>query len=168
MKNFKYFLQYILIIFLLLLFKFIGHKYSLIISGKIVSLIGPLFRSNKLVYSNLSNAFPDLNEFEKKKITKAMWGNYGKILAEYVFIKNFRTSILSQNIIIEGQEILENIKKNNKPVIFISGHFNNFELMAMHIDKSGVDLAAIYRPLNNKYLNKIMEQIEKIIFAILR
>ena len=161
MKNFKYFLQYILIIFLLLLFKFIGHKYSLIISGKIVSLIGPLFRSNKLVYSNLSNAFPDLNEFEKKKITKAMWGNYGKILAEYVFIKNFRTSILSQNIIIEGQEILENIKKNNKPVIFISGHFNNFELMAMHIDKSGVDLAAIYRPLNNKYLNKIMEQIRK-------
>ena len=33
--------------------------------------------------------------------------------------------------------------------------------MAMHIDKSGIDLAAIYRPLNNKYLNKIMEKIRK-------
>ena len=74
MKNFKYFLQYILIIFLFLLFKFIGHKYSLIISGKIVSLIGPLFRSNKLVHSNLSNAFPDLNEFEKKKNYKSNVG----------------------------------------------------------------------------------------------
>jgi KDO2-lipid IV(A) lauroyltransferase len=90
-----------------------------------------------------------------------MWKNYGQILADYVFIKDFRFSKLSQNIEIEGQEILDNIKKNNEPVIFISGHFNNFELMAMHIDKSGVDLATIYRPLNNKYLNKVMEKIRK-------
>jgi KDO2-lipid IV(A) lauroyltransferase len=143
------------------LFKLIGHKYSLIISSKIIFLIGPLFRSNKLVYSNLNNAFPNLSEIEKKKIAKAMWGNYGKILAEYVFIKKFRNSTLKKNIIIEGQEILENIKRNNRPVIFISGHFNNFELMAMHIDKSGVDLATIYRPLNNIYLNKIMEKLRK-------
>ena len=46
-------------------------------------------------------------------------------------------------------------------MIFISGHFDNFELMAMHIEKSGVDLAAIYRPLNNPYLNPLMEKIRK-------
>tara|TARA_B110000003_G_C16477355_1_gene468155 strand:- start:52 stop:699 length:648 start_codon:yes stop_codon:yes gene_type:complete len=90
-----------------------------------------------------------------------MWENYGKILAEYMFIKDFRFSKLSQNIEVEGQEVLEDIKKNNQPVIFISGHFNNFELMAMQIDKSGIDLATIYRPLNNRYLNKIMERIRK-------
>ena len=90
-----------------------------------------------------------------------MWCNYGKILAEYVFIKNFRDTKLKQNVIVKGQEILEKIQINKKPVIFISGHFNNFELMAMHIDKSGIDLAAIYRPLNNKYLNKIMEKIRR-------
>ena len=55
----------------------------------------------------------------------------------------------------------EKIKANNKPVVFISGHFNNFELMAMQIDKAEVDCAAIYRPLNNPYLNKIMEKIRK-------
>ena len=161
MKNLKYLIQYFLIVLMFSLFKLIGHKYSLIISSKIIFLIGPLFRSNKLVYSNLNNAFPNLSEIEKKKIAKAMWGNYGKILAEYVFIKKFRNSTLKKNIIIEGQEILENIKRNNRPVIFISGHFNNFELMAMHIDKSGVDLATIYRPLNNIYLNKIMEKLRK-------
>ena len=53
------------------------------------------------------------------------------------------------------------IKKNSKPVVFISGHFDNFELMAMCIEKSGINLAAIYRPLNNKYLNLIMEFIRK-------
>ena len=56
---------------------------------------------------------------------------------------------------------LKQIIKDNKPVIFISGHFNNFELMAMHIEKSGIDLATIYRPLNNKFLNIIMEKIRK-------
>ena len=161
MKNIKYFIQYILIISLLLFFKIIGHKYALIISSKLFSFFGPLFRSKKKIYSNLSNAFPNLSEFEKNKITKSMWCNYGKILAEYVFIKNFRDTKLKQNVIVKGQEILDKIQMNKKPVIFISGHFNNFELMAMHIDKSGIDLAAIYRPLNNKYLNKIMEKIRR-------
>jgi len=161
MKNIKYFIQYILIILLLLFFKIIGHKFALIISSKLFSFFGPLFRSKKIIYSNLTNAFPNLNEFEKKKITKTMWCNYGKILAEYVFIKNFREIKLEQNVVVKGQEILDEIQINKKPVIFISGHFNNFELMAMHIDKSGIDLAAIYRPLNNKYLNTIMEKIRR-------
>ena len=47
-------------------------------------------------------------------------------------------------------------------MIFISGHFNNFELMAMHLEKSDIELAAVYRPLNNKFLNPIMERIRKI------
>ena len=161
MKNIKYFTQYILIILLLLFFKIIGHKFALIISSKLFSFFGPLFRSKKIIHSNLTNAFPNLSEFEKNKITKAMWCNYGKILAEYVFIKNFRETKLEQNVIVKGQEILDKIQINKKPVIFISGHFNNFELMAMHIDKSGIDLAAIYRPLNNKYLNTIMEKIRR-------
>tara|TARA_Y100000389_G_scaffold108587_1_gene105731 strand:- start:1881 stop:2741 length:861 start_codon:yes stop_codon:yes gene_type:complete len=161
MKNVKYFFQYILIIFLLSIFRLVGFKHAIKLSGLIFLIIGPLFRSNKLIYSNLDIAFPNLKIAEKKKITKNMWRNYGKILAEYVFIKDFRISKLSQNIKIQGQEVLNKIKKNNKPVIFISGHFNNFELMAMHIDRSGLDLAAIYRPLNNIFLNKVMEKIRK-------
>ena len=43
-----------------------------------------------------------------------------------------------QNIEIEGQEIFDEIKKKKKQVIFISGHFSNFELMAMHLEKSGI------------------------------
>tara|TARA_B110000971_G_scaffold168620_1_gene173022 strand:- start:14 stop:619 length:606 start_codon:yes stop_codon:yes gene_type:complete len=76
-------------------------------------------------------------------------------------MKDFRLSDLSNNIEIKGLEILESIKKENEPVIFVSGHFNNFELMAMQIEKSGINLAAIYRPLNNYFLNEIMEKIRK-------
>ena len=89
-----------------------------------------------------------------------MWFNYGKILAEYTFIKNFRESKeFEDKIIIENRNILEKIKNSSKPVVFVSGHFNNFELMAMYIEKLGIDLAAVYRPLNNHFLNPIMEKI---------
>ena len=90
-----------------------------------------------------------------------MWSYYGKIFVEYLFLKNFRKGKLSKNIEIEGQNIFNGIKSNNENVIFISGHFDNFELMAMTIEKAGINLAAIYRPLNNIFLNKIMENLRK-------
>ena len=162
MNNLKYFFQFLAIIILFLFFKLLGLKFSRILSSKIFKILGPIFRSNNVSYSNLSIAFPNMEEFQKKKIIDKMWGNYGKILAEYIFIKNFRNSKkFSENIIVENELELNSIKINSKPVIFISGHFNNFELMAMHIEKSGIELAAIYRPLNNKFLNPIMERIRK-------
>ncbi len=162
MKKIKYFLQFIFIFFLFSIFKLVGIKYSTIISGKIFKIIGPSFRSTKISLANLELAIPSSSESRKKEILKSMWGNYGKILAEYMFIKDFRISTeLSKNITVKNQEIIENIKKDGKPVIFISGHFNNFELMAMHIEKSGIDLAAVYRPLNNIFLNPLMEKIRK-------
>ena len=56
---------------------------------------------------------------------------------------------------------MENIFQNNKPVIFVSGHFANFELMSMEITKKNVNLATIYRPLNNFFLNPVMEFLRK-------
>ena len=162
MKNIKYILQFICILFLFGIFKVIGLKYSRILSGNIMTFVGPIFRSKSIIFSNLSRAFPNLDKIEKKKILKKMWFNYGNIFAEYMFIKKFRNDpIISRNILIENQYILEKIKTESKPVIFISGHFNNFELMAMQIEKAGIDLAAVYRPLNNKYLNPLMESIRK-------
>ena len=161
MSKIKYFLQFIIIFFLFLIFKMIGIRYSSIISGKLFNFFGPNFRSRDIIYKNRSIAFPNINELQKKIIFKKMWFNYGRILAEYVFIKQFRNSQLSKNIIIENPEELEKIKNDSKPVIFISGHFNNFELMAMQIEKAGINLAAIYRPLNNIFLNPIIEKIRR-------
>ena len=162
MKNIKYLFQFIFVVFFFVIFKIIGLKNSKYLSGNIMTLLGPIFRSKKIIFSNLSKAFPDLDDVEKEKILKKMWFNYGRIFAEYMFIKEFRNNPKeSCNIINENPEILEKIKINSQPVIFISGHFNNFELMAMEIERSGIDLAAVYRPLNNKFINPIMENIRK-------
>ena len=161
MKNIKYFFQFIFIIIFFSLFKILGLRISSKIGGKIFQIIGPLFRSKNLIHSNIKKAFPDINLKDLNNITKLMWNNYGRVFAEYMFIKDYRTEKSSSKIEIEGQEILDKIKREGKPVVFISGHFSNFELMAMHIEKSGIKLSAIYRPLNNIFLNKIMERIRK-------
>ena len=158
MNNIKYFLQFLLIIILLSFYKILGLKVSNFLSGKIFTFFGPFFRSSKICHQNLVTAFPDIDVNTREKIIKKMWFNYGKIFSEYLFIKNIKES---SNIIIENQHILNNIKSKDEPVIFISGHFSNFELMAMHIERSGIDLAAIYRPLNNIFLNPLMEKIRK-------
>jgi|TARA_B110000495_G_scaffold27231_1_gene20213 KDO2-lipid IV(A) lauroyltransferase len=161
MKQIKYLIQFVFIYSLFIIFKLIGLKLSSTLSSKIAILIGPFFRSKNLISSNILKAFPNLTQNEINIISKNMWSNYGRILSEYVFIKDIRKSKIKNIINIKGQKILEKIKEDNKPVIFISGHFNNFELMAMHIEKSGINLAAVYRPLNNIFLNFLMEKIRK-------
>ncbi len=158
MKNKRYFFEYIIISLLFILFKFIGYQNSSNIGAKIGKIFGPIFRSKNIIKKNLEYAGIK-NETEQKKVIEEMWENYGRILAEYPFLKKFKTNQLKKYINIEGQEYLSDIKSKNKKAVFVSGHFNNFELMAMQLENLGIDLAAIYRPLNNFLMNKKMEKI---------
>ena len=161
MKIIKYFFQASLIFIFFTVCKLIGYKLSSNLGSLIGATIGPFLRSKNLLQNNIKKAFSNIEKVEIDHISKNMWKNYGRILAEYVFIKHFRNSNFKKYISIEGEEILLNIKRNKDPVIFVSGHFNNFELLAMIIEKSGVDLAALYRPLNNFFLNRIIVNLRK-------
>ncbi|MDC3007694.1 lysophospholipid acyltransferase family protein [Candidatus Pelagibacter sp.] len=161
MNKIKYFFQFIFVIVMFLIFKILGIKLGSLLGGKLFQIIGPIFRSKKLIIENIRRALPNISKNELTSIYNSMWENYGRVFAEYIFLKKFRNDQLTENISIEGKEILQEIIIKNQKVIFISGHFSNFELMAMQIEKMGVKVAAIYRPLNNLYLNSIMEKIRK-------
>tara|TARA_B100001175_G_C19487554_1_gene630701 strand:- start:583 stop:1443 length:861 start_codon:yes stop_codon:yes gene_type:complete len=161
MKKIKYFFEFIFVFTLLIFFKLLGYKFASKLGSIVIGIFGPLFRSKKNILNNIKKALPNLNEKNLQLIVSKMWENYGRILAEYLYIKDFRNNKNKKFITIEGQEILNDIKESKEPAIFVSGHFSNFELMAMHIEKSGINLAAIYRPLNNIFLNGIMEKIRK-------
>jgi len=161
MKYFNYFFQFIFVILFFCLFKILGLNFSSKIGGKLFEKIGPLFRSKKLIHANIRRALPHISQENLNEIVKLMWNNYGRVFAEYIFIKDFRNGKYSSNIKIEGQDILEKIKQTEQQVIFVSGHLGNFELMAMHLEKTGIKLSAIYRPLNNIFLNPLMEKIRK-------
>ena len=158
MKKIIYFIEFLLVEFLFIICKIIGYKSASNFGFFIGKNFGNFFRKKKSIIENLHKSKIAIKIPENQFVNNVL-GNYGRILAEYPFLKDFRKNKLEQFIKIDGIENLNKIKNNNKPVVFISGHFNNFELMAMQIEKNGINLAAIYRPLNNVFLNKTMEQI---------
>ena len=160
MKIIKYFFEFIIVISLFCIFKIIGLKNASNLGSIIVRSIGPLFRSKNIIKKNIKTALGEIDEKKETLIINNMWSNIGRTFAEYVFLKDFKFNRTNfDHMKISGANHLDEIKKNNDPVIFYSGHFANFELMAMELNKSGIKCAAIYRPLNNFFLNPLMEYI---------
>jgi len=160
MKTIKYFFEFITVITLFFIFKIIGLKNASNLGGMIGKFFGPLFRSKSITKENIKIGLGEISKENEKEIINGMWSNIGRTFAEYVFLKDFKFNKINYNHVeITGTKYLDEIKKNNQSVIFYSGHFANFELMAMELDKFGVKCAAIYRPLNNFFLNPVMEYL---------
>ncbi len=160
MKIIKYFFEFISIISLFCIFKIIGLKNASNLGSILGRSVGPLFRSKHITKQNIKTGLGKIDEKKESEIINNMWSNIGRTFAEYVFLNDFKLNRTNLNHIkINGSNYLDEIKKNNESVIFYSGHFANFELMAMELEKSGIKCAAIYRPLNNFFLNPLMEYL---------
>mgnify|MGYP005732844527 FL=1 len=160
MRKFFYLIEFILIKLFFFILIIIGYKNGSNLGDFIGRLFGPIFRSKKLIENNLEQS-GIVDKKNYNKIISKIYGNYGRILAEYPYLKAFRNNKLNKFIEIDGLENLNKIKREKRRAVFISGHFNNFELMALQIEKAGINLCAIYRPLNNVFLNKTMEEIRE-------
>jgi KDO2-lipid IV(A) lauroyltransferase len=158
-KIINYFLQSIFIYLFFLIGRLAGINLGRKIFSAIFFYIGPFFKSKKIINKNLSIFRKNISNVTKDEIIKDMWNNYGMTFIEYVFLDYFRKNNSQVEII--GEINLAKIRKKNKPVIFVSGHFANFELMSMEITKKKIALATIYRPLNNFFLNPFMEYLRK-------
>ena len=160
MKIIKYFFQFIIIISLFGIFRVIGLKNASNLGSIIRKIIGPAFRSKNIIKQNIKIGLGNIDEKKEEEIINGMWSNIGRTFAEYIYLKNFKLNKTGfDHMKISGIEYLHEIKKSNKPVVFFSGHFANFELMAMELNKFGIKLATIYRPLNNFYLNPLIEYL---------
>ena len=118
-KFVRYFLESIVIIFFFISFKILGIRISTLISGKIFIFLGPLFRSKKTISKNLIKAFPKISDKEIKVNMNQMWNYYGKIFAEYPFLKNFRKKDLGNNIQIIGKNIFVKIKSKKVDQVYV-------------------------------------------------
>ena len=162
MKIIRYFLEFFIVIIFFIIFKIIGLKLSSDLGEIIGKYFGPLFRKKTIAKKNILIAFPNFNEKSINEMIDRMWKNIGRIFGEYIHINKF--SIIDNSkkkIVFTNRDDAEILKKNNKPIVFFSGHFANFELMAKCLQELGFDIGAIYRPLNNIFLNPIMEFIRK-------
>jgi len=158
-KNFKYFFEAIIVYFFFLIGKLLGLNASSKLFSFVFKKIGFLFKSNKIINENLNRFSKNISKNEKRKIINDMWSNYGITFIEYIFLNIFRDE--KKYVKFENETIIKKVIKNKMPVIFISGHFANFEIMSMELTKMNIKLATIYRPLNNIFLNFFMEFLRK-------
>ena len=158
-KIIKYFIEAIFIYVFFIIIKIIGLNLSRKLFSWLFNLIGPKIKSKNVINDNLYKFIGSYDEAKKKNIIFKMWSNYGKTFVEYVFLNKFKQT--NSHIVLKGEHNLQKIISNKKPVIFVSGHFANFELMSMELTKKKIRLATIYRPLNNFFLNPFMEYVRR-------
>ncbi|MDA9180733.1 lysophospholipid acyltransferase family protein [Pelagibacteraceae bacterium] len=158
-KKINYFIQALFIYLFFITGRVLGIKISRKIFSFLFSLIGPFFKSKKTIDKNFNIFKKNNSVIDQNKIIRNMWKNYGMTFIEYIFLNSFRKT--NANIEIIGENNLKTSIDKNEPVIFISGHFANFELMSMAITKKNINLATIYRPLNNFLINPLMEYLRK-------
>ncbi len=159
MKKIKYIFEALIIYFFLFIIKLLGLDLSRKLFSFIFKNIGFLVKSKKVVNSNLEKILGNIGNLERNNIHEKMWSNYGKTFVEYMFLNKFKNENI--HIKIKGGELITKIKNKNKPVVFVSGHFANYELMSMELVKRGINLATIYRPLNNFLVNPFMEYVRR-------
>jgi len=158
-KAIKYFFQSVIVYLLFLIGRILGLTISRKLFAALFVFFGPILRSNKIAEKNLKIIDHKISNDEIKKVIRNMWKNYGITFIEYIYLKYFHKNNSYVNV--KDEANLLQIIKENKPVIFVSGHFANFELMSMEITKKGIPLATVYRPLNNFFLNPFMEFLRK-------
>ena len=129
------------------------------LGGSIFKLVGPLTKTQSIVKKNYLQISPCATKVEILKQTKLSWLNTGKTFFELLILPKIIS--INNKIIIEGLSYIEQVKKNKEQVIFIGIHESNWEILLPTIDKLGISVGAIYRHINNPYIDKLILKIRE-------
>ena len=148
----RYFIEFFLFKIALIILHFFFRRISKNVFSKLFMFLGRLSKYNNIAKNNCKIVFNDFSDKEITKIINSSWKNLGKNLYE---LNNLKKLIDDKNAIkILGLEKLKKIKKENSPVIFFSIHSGNWEICVPILDKSGFNIGAIYRHINNVFFDR--------------
>ena len=121
--------------------------------------IAPRNRRHKRALANLEIAFPEKSEAEREAIARAMWGNLGRVMAETMQID--RIIAEPDRIEILNSEVFHRYKDKLGPAIGVSLHMGNWELAIWPLTVAGANPAAVYRNVNNPYVDAFLRNQRK-------
>jgi len=124
--------------------------------GKLLRTLGPLTGTHRTVTRNLRIAFPDMDAAARDRLAVEQWEQTGRTFAELAVMD--RLTPESGRIDIVGLERLHAVRDSGRPVVLISGHLANFEVMAAVIMSAGVPCQVTYRAANNPYVDALIRQ----------
>lgn len=120
-------------------------------------MLGPLAASrHRIALDNLAKAFPEKDEAWIRRTARLNWGQMGRVAAEYVFLDDLfdydRDRPEASRIEVAGAEIFEALKTSGRPAILFTGHLGCFELLPVAAAAYGLEVTAMFRPPNNRYI----------------
>ena len=153
--NFSYVIEASLILFLLNILKIFPFRFR-ILTGSVIFrfFISPLTGNKKRIENNLNLVLPDLPENDKKELIRNCLHHIGMTMFELLSPTDFKLAGQKANVLGPGSSLLKKAKANSQPVILVSGHFGNYDVVRANLISNGYNLGALYRPMNNPYFNK--------------
>jgi KDO2-lipid IV(A) lauroyltransferase len=124
--------------------------------GWIFKRLGPLTSTHRTVLRNLRLAFPEWDEAERRRLAVDQWENVGRVLIEFFLMDRIMADPGRVELI--GQDKLEALKAGGRPIVFVSGHFANWEVMAACKTIAGIEGVLAYRGANNPYIDAKMRE----------
>jgi KDO2-lipid IV(A) lauroyltransferase len=126
---------------------------------RFIANLGYIFarKTNKIIETNLNFVFENsLSQNEIKDIQK--YSYFNMILWAQSLIENLDVTDeeLKQTVQIENAHIIENLKKENKPIILISAHFGNIEMLSCYINRFVIPLNQVARESNFEEIDEFI------------
>lgn len=130
------------------------------IGGKLCSSIGPLLPVSKVADTNLRLAMPELNRIERKRIVRGVWDNLGRTVGEFPHIASLKEDTPEgPGFEVTGKEHLLAVAKSGGPVLFVSGHIGNWEMLPPGVAKYGAGFASFYRAAGNPLVDRMIRDL---------
>ncbi|WP_269929815.1 lipid A biosynthesis lauroyl acyltransferase [Aminobacter sp. HY435] len=156
LRMFNYWLIAQLALVVLKLLRLLPVDTGLNFADRAARFVGPWFGRHRVAVSNLRAAYPEKSEAEIEAIARDMWGNMGRLGAEYIFLEQIfdfdPETETPGRIEVSGIDHFAKIANEDKPHIVFTGHLGNFELLPIAAATFGMKITALFRPPNNPYL----------------
>jgi len=126
--------------------------------GRTVARVAYLFagKLRRTAYRNLSLAFPNLDPKRRTAIVKDVFRNLGDMLGEFSQFIKLTPETISNLVVYDGFENYQKAADKGRGVLFLTGHFGNWELCALAHGLYGNRLNFLMRPIDNPLLDRLV------------
>ncbi len=107
-----------------------------------------------VIMENLQKAFPEKTEKERKQIAKQFHLFMCDLFLESIKVLNISKKKMHQRIRYSNPEMFDDLSKKNKQILFVTGHYGNWEWLATLQGTIAYQHATLYQPLNNKLFDR--------------
>lgn len=131
------------------------------IGGYLAPKVGMrIARLNRIGMRNLTLAFPDKTDDERREILRQSWSNMGRTAVEYFFIDQIwdfdPAGAAPGRIEIAGEEHFVELATDGKPAIILSAHLGNWELPMVAAARHGLPAAALFNKPRNRWIARMV------------